>query len=108
MLENLKAIRLSHKLSQKKLASMIGVSQQALQKYEAGVSEPDLENLRRLASSLNCSVDYLIGHNNTTDSFSIGLSDREKEFLMDLRKLPTADRKAIEQIVSQLAKAKNK
>lgn len=106
MLENLKAIRLSHKLSQEKLASMIGVSQQALQKYEAGTSEPDLENLKRLASSLNCSVDYLIGHKTTTDSFGIGLSDREIEFLMDLRKLSNSDRKAVEQIVSQLAKNK--
>jgi transcriptional regulator with XRE-family HTH domain len=106
MLANLKAIRLSHNLSQEKLASMIGISQQAIQKYEAGTSEPDLENLKRLAASLNCSVDYLIGYNGSTDSFSIGLSDREKELLVDLRKLSSYDRKAIEQIVSQLAKAK--
>ncbi len=38
--------------------------------------------------------------------FFTELSDWEKEFIIDLRKLSNSDRKAVEQIVSQLAKNK--
>jgi transcriptional regulator with XRE-family HTH domain len=40
---------------------MLGLSQQAIAKWETGNSEPGNELLNRLASLFNISVDYLLG-----------------------------------------------
>lgn len=47
-------------LSQEELAGLVGVSRQAVQKWEAGTSRPDLENLVALADCLQVSLDYLV------------------------------------------------
>lgn len=47
-------------LSQEGLADLVGVSRQAVQKWEAGTSKPDLENLAALAGYFQVSLDYLI------------------------------------------------
>ena len=49
-------------LSQKKLGEMIGVSGEAIGKYERGVCFPNAENLIKLADILEVSVDTLLGH----------------------------------------------
>ena len=40
-------------LSQEELANLVGVSRQAVQKWEAGSSRPDLDNLTALAGYFN-------------------------------------------------------
>lgn len=47
-------------LSQEGLADLLGVSRQAVQKWEAGTSRPDLDNLAALARYFNVSLDYLV------------------------------------------------
>ena len=47
-------------LSQEGLADLVGVSRQAVQKWEAGASKPDLDNLAALAGYFQVSLDYLI------------------------------------------------
>lgn len=47
-------------LSQEGLADLVGVSRQAVQKWEAGTSKPDLDNLAALAGYFQVSLDYLI------------------------------------------------
>ena len=47
-------------LSQEGLAELLGVSRQAVQKWEAGTSRPDLDNLAALARYFNVSLDYLV------------------------------------------------
>ena len=55
-------IRKKRKISQEKLAERIGVSRQAIQKWEAGSSYPDSVNLLALARSLQVSTDILLGN----------------------------------------------
>lgn len=57
----LKEIRLKRKLTQKKLAEVIGCSTGAYSKYEVGDREPPLDVLCKLADYYDISVDYLIG-----------------------------------------------
>ena len=57
----LKEIRLKRKLTQKKLAEVIGCSVGAYSKYEVGDREPPLDVLCKLADYYDISVDYLIG-----------------------------------------------
>lgn len=47
-------------LSQEGLADLLGVSRQAVQKWESGTSRPDLDNLAALARYFNVSLDYLV------------------------------------------------
>ena len=47
-------------LSQEGLADLLGVTRQAVQKWESGVSRPDLDNLTALAQQFSVSLDYLI------------------------------------------------
>ena len=57
-------IRKKRKLSQENLAEIIGVSRQAIQKWESGTSRPDSDNLLQLARALNVSIDTLLGNDN--------------------------------------------
>ena len=63
-MENLKKLRLERNLSQQKLAEAIGLSQQAITKYENGKTQPDFQTLMTLAEFFHTSVDYLIGYTN--------------------------------------------
>ncbi len=54
--ENIRACRERAKLSQEKLAELVGVSRQAVTKWEKGQSEPNCENLLRLAEVLGVQV----------------------------------------------------
>ena len=47
-------------LSQEGLADLLGVTRQAVQKWEAGTSRPDMDNLAALARYFNVTLDYLV------------------------------------------------
>ena len=59
--QRLKQLRKELGLSQKSLSEHLGVTQQAVGKWETGRSSPDPATLARLASLLNTSADYLLG-----------------------------------------------
>ena len=58
--EKLKYLRLKENLSQAQLAKKVGITRQALSKYELGISEPNLYTLVKLADYFNCSLDSLV------------------------------------------------
>ena len=58
---NLKKLRLNKKISQQKFADIIGVSRSTIAMWETGGSQPDNDNLKRIANYFNVSVDYLLG-----------------------------------------------
>ena len=68
LVENLKKLRIKHKISQKQLADVIGVSQQSINKYENHNIEPDIDTLKSLANYFNTSIDYLVGYSNKNTS----------------------------------------
>jgi len=49
------------KLSQKEVASAIGISPSVISNYESGERTPSVEILMSLASLYRCSTDYLLG-----------------------------------------------
>ena len=57
--QRLYELRKQSGLSQEGLADLLGVSRQAVQKWEAGTSRPDLDNLAALGRYFNVSLDYL-------------------------------------------------
>lgn len=58
--ERLYSLRKGRGISQEELANMVGVSRQAVQKWEAGTSTPDIQNLSALADYFDVSLDYLV------------------------------------------------
>ena len=58
----LREARASMGWSQSDLATVAGLQQSALSHYENGARRPSFTNLRRLASALNVTTDYLVGH----------------------------------------------
>ena len=66
--KNLQAIRKQNQLSQEGLAEMLGVSRQAVSKWELGEGYPEVDKLRILSKKLNISLDSLLGGENTAIS----------------------------------------
>ena len=58
--DRLYQLRRARGLSQEELAHTVGVSRQAVQKWEAGASAPDLDNLSALADYFGVTLDYLV------------------------------------------------
>lgn len=61
-------------MTQDQLASEIGVSRQAISKWEQGDGLPDLHNVQALANVLDISVDTLLNHQSTSSLPSSGNS----------------------------------
>ena len=59
--ELLKQCRKKQGVSQAELASKLGVTQQAVGKWESGKSSPDPTTVARIAELLNTTADYLLG-----------------------------------------------
>ena len=70
--ENLQQIRRKNQLSQEGLAEMLGVSRQAVSKWELGEGYPEVDKLLLLSKKLNVSLDSLLGEKNTTGASGEG------------------------------------
>lgn len=65
--ENLKKYRTNKGLSQEKIAELLGVSRQAVTKWESGQTTPSSDNLIALAQIYDVSLDELIGRQAETE-----------------------------------------
>ena len=59
--ELLRQCRKQKHMSQAELASLLGVTQQAVGKWESGKSSPDPATVAKLAEILDTTADYLLG-----------------------------------------------
>lgn len=82
--EKLRKIRNEAGITQKELADKIGVKRTTVSGYETEGKEPPYNTLIKIAQTLNCSIDYLLGYaeeNNSKDkaqdNFYEKLSKRE-------------------------------
>ncbi len=79
--ENLQMIRKRNQLSQEGLAEILGVSRQAVSKWELGEGYPEVDKLMLLSKKLNISLDsLLIGENSTAISENDKPSDTIRIF----------------------------
>ena len=60
--ENLQSIRKKNHMSQEDLAELLGVSRQAVSKWELGEGYPEVDKLLVLSQRLNVSLDSLLGN----------------------------------------------
>ena len=78
MVERMYSLRARNNLSQEKFAESIGVSRQAVQKWENDSSMPDVDNLQTIARKYAVSLDWLVS----------GRSGRDKEILQSMSLTP--------------------
>lgn len=84
--EKLPKLRKDNNLSQEQLADRLGVSRQAVSKWESGNSYPDMEKMLQICKILNCHLEDLmddgaIGSNNNITKNKIDLNAYMKDFL---------------------------
>ncbi|MCM1143323.1 MAG: helix-turn-helix domain-containing protein [Blautia sp.] len=83
--EKLKSIRKQEGLSQEQLAEKLGVSRQAVTKWETDAGIPDIENIKAISSLFSISIDELLSDEKVSDgAFSDAATQKEqKDFLYE-------------------------
>lgn len=105
MIKNLKKLREQYKLSQQDLAELLGVTQQAIYKYEKTPVEPSISMLIQMSQILHTTVDYLVGNTeNEEKDGDFRLSSDEKNMIVALRTQKVQTQEAVFRIVEELAK----
>ena len=69
--QNLSALRQYHKYSQQEVAEKVGVSRQAVAKWESGETVPDILNCNALAELYDVSLDSLIHYDQEKEHMPI-------------------------------------
>ena len=69
-------LRKSHGYSQEALAAKLGISRQAISKWERAEASPDTDNLMALAQLYGTTLDALV--NTENDQYILGDTDAEK------------------------------
>lgn len=72
--QRIKECRQRAGLTQSQLAEQMGVSRQAVTKWESGRGAPDIEHIRNLAKFFDVSVDFLIAEDSESSSQGIVLT----------------------------------
>lgn len=107
-MENLKTLRLNHKLSQQKLADILHISQQSIYKYENDITSPDIETLTRMADYFNTSIDYLVGHTDVDHKIENVsewmLNEEEQDLVSCYRNLSSAQKKVTLKFMEEFSK----
>lgn len=107
-MKNLRQLRMSKGVSQQKLADLLGISQQAVYKYERQKIEPDIATLIALADYFGTTVDHLIGHEperggeRSQEDFE--LSREEWALLRDFRALSQSEKDSILAVIQNYRK----
>lgn len=106
MVKNLKYLREKKKISQQKLASIIGTSQQSVNKYENSYIEPDISTLIAMSKHFSTSVDFLIGNTDIEHLIEPttreDLNEFELSFIEEVRELTEDERNSLLAIAKQL------
>lgn len=99
----LKALRESRKLTQTRLAELIGVNSRAYNRWERGTFIPQLDTLMKIADVLNVTLDELVGRTTTVHEPAVH-NAKLYALLQDVDALPDADQQALIILMDSLVK----
>lgn len=97
--DKLKKLRLSKNMTQKEVASAMGISQQAYGQYESGNRRPKIDTIVRIADALCVDIDSFVGAE-AVSSERVQIAKRAAAYVRE----NYMDEKTIEAIKSVLAK----
>ena len=96
--ERLKALRKTKDMTQEQLAEYMGVSPQAVSRWETGATSPDISALPQLADLFGISIDELLGYDETERHKEISkvIADAEQQINKNITEKPITElRKAL-------------
>lgn len=105
MLTRIKLLRQERGLSQRALAEQLGISQQAINKYENHNIEPDIATLRQIANVFGVSIDYLVEQTDERQPVLLlpedgnPLSGSECRLVSEYRQLTPDERMSIDLVI---------
>jgi len=88
-------IRKEKKLSQVDVASYVGVSRDAISKYERDDIIPSVENAHKIAQVLGVSLDYLVSDDDSLEVVNIDMLNRMRE----IQRLSEEDKTTVIKII---------
>ena len=103
----IKELRIEKGLTQKKLASAIGVKNYTVANWEQGRTTPSVEDLCSLADFFECSIDFITGRDEETGNVIVykGLGDDETKLLHYFKGLSATRKSILLAILQDLFKA---
>ena len=107
--DRLKLARERKGLRQNQIAKMLGITATRYNYWEKGKREPDVFMIKKIATVLEISSDWLIGINGESDSISVDtLSKAEFKFIQNFRKLDDEGKKLIGDLTNILLMDKHR
>ena len=80
----IRQLRLQHKMTQKRLANLLGVTDANVSRYENNIAVPPLETLRTLAATFDVSMDTLCGLEKGNTLYLQGLTIEQEATVREL------------------------
>lgn len=77
MADRIQYLRKTKGISQEELADKVGVSRQAVSKWESGQGKPEIDNIIKLTKIYNVSSDYIL----------LGIGNNENTFVVEKKKI---------------------
>ena len=102
--KKIRELRNEKGISQSSLANHLGLTQQAIAKWEKGIAEPDSVTLNKLASFFNVSVDFLLGRTNVRNSnnnVDEDFPDDVKVLMRSVSKLTDKQKEIVKRLVQE-------
>lgn len=100
----LKAARESRGVSQTELSRRTGITPSSLSHFEGGTRKPSFDNLRRLATALEVTTDYLVARVDTPNFVGAGVD----ELFRDAHNLSGRDLELTKDFIAMLASRNKK
>lgn len=107
--ERLKLLREAKNVTQVQLSTYLGVSQEAVSKYECSDTFPGIDIIIGIAKYFNVSIDYLLGVDNIKKRISLSdLNEYEVTLISYYRELDKIDQELAIKMISTVVEHKNK
>ncbi|MGN0684414.1 MAG: helix-turn-helix domain-containing protein [Oscillospiraceae bacterium] len=100
--DKLLSILNEREISQKDFAALLNIAPTTLNGYIKNKRQPDFALVKRIAFSLNVSIDYLLDYNNS----SLDLDIAELSLIDKLRKMDFKERKVVYDLVNLIDKSR--
>ena len=104
--QTLKQLRADRHMSQAELATMLGITQQAVARWERDKSTPDADTLKKLADFFDVSADYLLGRDSAEKTPMYRLKNDETKLIDVYRGLDTPKRQAVITLLAGLTSSR--
>lgn len=93
--QKISKLRKEKKLSQIDMAKQVGVSRDAISKYERDDNIPSVENAKRIAKILDVTIDFLVSEDDKQDVIDVSMLNR----IMEIQRLDKDDQNTIVKII---------